>query len=139
MKGNLLTEAEINAIKHDFAEDLRFNQITNESSLLLMYQEMEIKWKGKNRWTNNELGVHVSEEYSIYVCVCLCVYMHVCVCVCIYAVYTHTLVQKINSLYFVCLEIFFCLLFCWKAVPLVKFLKFKSYLNIPYLLIYSAI
>lgn len=36
MKGNLLTEAEINAIKHEVAEDWRFNQISNESSLLLM-------------------------------------------------------------------------------------------------------
>lgn len=48
MKGNLLTEAEINAIKHDVSEDLRFKQITNESSLLLMYQKIEIKWIGKN-------------------------------------------------------------------------------------------
>lgn len=48
MKGNLLTEAETNAIKHDVSGDLRFKQITNESSLLLMYQKVGIKWIGKN-------------------------------------------------------------------------------------------
>lgn len=47
MKGNLLNKAEINAIKHDVAEDLPFNQITNEISLLLIYQDMEVKWRGK--------------------------------------------------------------------------------------------
>lgn len=66
MKGNLLTEAEINAIKHDVSEDLRFKQVTNESSLLLIYQKMEIKWIGKNSWTNNERGMFVKKEYSIY-------------------------------------------------------------------------
>lgn len=56
-------------------------------------------------------------------------------------VHTHTDTQPENQLLkFVCLEdMFFSPLFWWKIARLVKFLKFKPYLNIPYLLVYSVI
>lgn len=57
-----------NATKCEAAEDFRFNQMTNENPLLLLYQKMEIKWIGKkSRWTMNLEYVWKENMLCIYI------------------------------------------------------------------------